>query len=267
MHENTEGMLDKVQLSLEKFVVQRADFLIANTKELAEEFIDRFGISHSKVGVIPCGYRKRDFDIDIDWSKREPDRFVISHVGTFYNERDPTNFLIAVKRALTSGRIPASKLRVNLVGKIAVPSEELSGLLEELQELDVVTIRPWLPHDEAIELLYLSDALLSVQVNAPVQIPAKVYEYCYVGRPILSICDPDGAVERFLNELQTGISVAPGDIDGIERELVTLFEGGGRKEAAEQFHSSATIDDYSYDVLAKRLEGIWTAVVEGATGT
>ncbi|MBK8750839.1 MAG: hypothetical protein IPL99_03955 [Candidatus Competibacteraceae bacterium] len=57
----------------------------------------------------------------------------------------------------------------------------------------MIELAPPLPYREALEEMLRADGLLVLQAaNCNDQIPAKIYEYLRVGRPILGLTDPVG---------------------------------------------------------------------------
>ncbi|MBX3438100.1 MAG: glycosyltransferase, partial [Planctomycetaceae bacterium] len=113
----------------------RADFVIANTQTLAEDFIERLHVPPERVEVITCGYDEQDLSAATDAdSLAECDTeglFSITHTGTFYKQRNPRNFLKGVKRLLEERAVDPARLRINFVGKMNVKDPELTSLLSD----------------------------------------------------------------------------------------------------------------------------------------
>jgi hypothetical protein len=64
---------------------------------------------------------------------------------------------------------------------------------------NLVQFRPMLPYREALAEMLSADAFLVFQGSiCNAQIPAKVYEYLYMQKPILGMTDPAGETARFM---------------------------------------------------------------------
>jgi hypothetical protein len=91
-----------------------------------------------------------------------------------------------------------------------------------------------------------ADVLMLFQAaNCNRQIPAKLYEYLYVGRPVVGFTDPAGDTGRLLAEL--GIkAVAPIDDVAAIKELILRVLGGSvfvpPREAVMRFSRAGTTE-------------------------
>jgi hypothetical protein len=113
-------------------------------------------------------------------------RKVLSHVGELYGGRDIRPILHAVARLLDSGRLQQKSI---LVRQIGVANEED---LPDPKLLQVAVAQGWFeirgpvsPREARSEALS-SDGLLLIQPQTAVQVPAKLFEYLRMGRPILA---------------------------------------------------------------------------------
>ena len=258
-----------IDLRLEGFVARRADFIVANTDTLREDFIERLKIPAERVGVITCGYDADDFagfteshpsDFQIISSKLGPGQpFTVTHTGSFYKRRSPLMFLRAVKRLLDQNKIDHESFRVNLVGRNSVRDPELDSLLAEPWVSEIVNFVPWIPHDEIMGYLNSSDLLLLVQPDTKLQIPAKLYEYVVTGKPVLALCDVDGAVDRIIRKEGWGEVVSNEDVNSIERSLLQSIE---KHLSGEVAIPTKGVENYSTSALAKRLSDYLGSVIQ-----
>ena len=85
-----------------------------------------------------------------------------------------------------------------------------------------VTQTPPVTHNESLRLLAASHVLVVVQPHTRVQVPAKLYEYVGLRRPILALAE-EGAVARVVRDSDFGIVVSPTNIDGIAAALNELY--------------------------------------------
>ena len=246
-------ILGRIAARLESFIVCRADFVVANTEELAEDFRTRFRLPAERVAVITCGFDPADFKGLPE--KRANDALVITHTGSCYGLRSPVNIVKAIKMLIEGGRIPAGAIRLNLIGYVPTDEPELASLLADPVIREAVRIESWVPHATALEYLSRSDVLLLLQPGLQLVVPAKLYEYAAVGRPILALAELDGAVARVVSEGKLGVTVKNDDVDGIAREVERLFVAF-RHGRLVPGYSASDIARYSVENLAAALSGI-----------
>ena len=104
---------------MEKKVLRTADRIIANTDYIRENLIDKLPLGHrDKVLTIKNGYDEAEFRDIINTIKQSSNpKFVISHIGEFYEEvRIPDNFLIATNQLLEEKKIDYDAITINFIG-------------------------------------------------------------------------------------------------------------------------------------------------------
>ncbi|MCP4111792.1 MAG: glycosyltransferase family 4 protein [Desulfobacteraceae bacterium] len=244
------NLLDKIQFFLEKLIVKRSDFIIANTEELGKDFIERLKVSQEKTGVITCGYDEDDFNENIHQIKDE--QFVITHTGSFYSKRNPINFLKAVKQLTDNKLIPENQIRINFIGALKIKDPALLKLIAEPPFTKILHMESWVPHSKAIEYLYLSDVLFILQPDTFLQIPAKLYEYIFTQKPILAIAQKNGALDNIIKNEGWGKTIENNDIEGIAdtvSDFYQEFKTGNLKTKIDE----KSIQSYSVKSLAYKL--------------
>lgn len=256
-------LLDAVQDRLERFIVTRADYVIANTQELADDFVDRLSVPAARVQVVTCGYDPDDLEAAGADDLPSSERFTVTHTGSFYKRRTPVHFLLALKRLFDEGRMPQTAIAVNLIGNLQIGDPQLAALLADPRIDQAVHRQSWVPHADALNYLCSSDALLLVQPDTRLQIPAKLYEYAAVGRPILALADADGAVDNILRREGWGSAVQYDDVEMIANALESLYHTCCDSQSPKVYGASG-VEAYSYPALAKRLGQVFESVTERA---
>jgi len=251
-HDKPEA-LGRIAARLESFIVRRADFIVANTEELADDFRRRLQLPPEKVGVVTCGFDPADLQ-NLP-AKHDGSVFVITHTGSCYGLRSPVNFLKAVKTLIDSGRVPPEGIRINFIGHLPVDEPQLGALLADPVLKPVVNIESWVPHATALEYLSRSDVLLLLQPGLQLVVPAKLYEYAAIGRPILALAELEGAVARVVSQANLGVTVHNENLQEIAREVERLFVQfrHGRLRPA---YTPSDVAEYSVENLAATLSGI-----------
>ncbi len=214
---------------LERLLFRHANALIANTDQAAEMWRRRHRGLGSKVSVIWNGFDPED--------RVEPfppppgERRVLAHVGTLYGRRHPGRLLGSLARLIDAGSLSPGQFRVRLVGPLEESwISEHRGAVEALRsrgslEYDGRTVSP----DEARRVGAQADYLLLLDLNeqdASLQVPAKLFEYIRLGRPILAFTGRQSPTERILRDSGVPYRVVPHGADDLEvdRQVRELFD-------------------------------------------
>ena len=232
-----------------RFALSRADHVIANTpvsKRLFEELLGED--CRGRISSITNGYDEADFSPSR--STADSRVFRIVHVGSLGTGIGPMprtglKRLLDMVKKLPGGydtttysaryfleglhvlvkerRIEPDQLDVVLVGFVP---EECVRQIRECSLGNVVNVKGYQPHSEAVSLLENADALwLPLPVPndrlLPV-VPAKLYEYMRSGKPVLALIPP-GDAHDFLEESGLGFFADPRDPEDIARTLLQLY--------------------------------------------
>lgn len=212
----------RLDARMEAFLVKRADHVIANTPEVADDFRTRLGVAADKLSVLTCGYDPAELPRPSEQRKNAV--FTISHIGTLYGERNPRNLLLAVEAAVAEGTIPASGIRLNFVGRVEIQDPELERVRNSPGLSGIVRWIPWLPQQEALRIVADSDAALVIQPRHSLAVPAKLYEYAGLRKPVLALADPESAISNLMRREVWGEVVPSDDIAAIKSSLVRFYE-------------------------------------------
>jgi glycosyltransferase involved in cell wall biosynthesis len=182
------------------------------------------------VATIYNGYDPQDFPLQPDPPQAQvspsPD-LTITYAGVLYSgRRDPS----ALFEALALLGPERQRIRIEFYGSdpgLVMPPAEKAGVS------DRVTVHPAVPYKQSLEIQRRSDVLLLLQWNNPREqgnVPAKLFEYFGVLRPILGIGLEDGVPARLIRERQAGFfSNDPEAIAAQLRQwLAAKDEAGGR---------------------------------------
>jgi glycosyltransferase involved in cell wall biosynthesis len=187
------------------------------------------------VATIYNGYDPQDFPLQPDppplaaspASSSAPSDLTITYAGVLYSgRRDPS----ALFEALALLGPERSRIRIEFYGSdpgLVLPPAERAGVS------DRVTVYPPVPYKQSLDIQRRSDVLLLLQWNNPREqgnVPAKLFEYFGVLRPILGIGLEDGVPARLIRERQAGFfSNDPDAIASqLRRWLAAKDAAGGR---------------------------------------
>lgn len=224
----------------ERSIVVEATRVVTVSEAWAELFR---GKGARAVSVVTNGYDAADLA-----PGRRPDGIVVTHLGSFYSDRQD---LSAVWPSLRRIRDSASarRLRLRFVGDLdpRLRREIAAHGLEEALE-----VTGFLPHREALAQTADSSILLGAGARdeRPVLkgfIPAKLFEYLGTGLPVLYVGDPSTDAALLLARQPGCFVVAPGDAAHAERAL---------RQALETPRVARDLEAYTRRALAARLAGV-----------
>jgi hypothetical protein len=187
---------------IENATARRASAIIANTDAAMVRWLDKFPSLNGKVYSIWNGFDPEERVKPLPASSN--DFRVLSHTGELYGGRSAAPILESIERLIASGRLPSRGIRVRLVGPTepgALPNQEFLDRTRAAGWLELVTEA--LPKCEALRIARSSDALLLMQLRSAVHVPAKIFEYLQIGRPILAFVQPHSPAEHLL--AQSGV--------------------------------------------------------------
>jgi glycosyltransferase involved in cell wall biosynthesis len=204
---------------IEKKAARHSSRLIFTARSTINMYLKRYPwLKSEKCVLIPNGYDEEDFQwLQSTEARREshlaPIRLL--HLGVIYpTERDPRPFFRALARLKQAGQVSAAKLRIEL--RASGSESYYAQILKELEVDDLVYLLPALPYPQALRDAAASDGLLLFQAgNCDHQIPAKVYEYLRLSRPILALTTLTGDTAALLQEAKGATILDLTDEDAI----------------------------------------------------
>jgi len=227
------GRERNMRIRLENAVFRATSRLVAVTPSAAAYYEERSGRPPGYVVEIPNGYSDSLTSIVERSASTGPDekpaRVKILHSGVLYEDvRSPRELLLAIQDLVRDGAVNSNDVEFVFRG-----SGNEVGYNEYAAELGIESLVKFLEpisYTVAYEELAHADALLLMQgEQCNRQIPAKLYEYCALRKPILSLADPDGDTGRIVESLGLGRTVALEDRqsmrDHIPEFLAALSNG------------------------------------------
>ncbi|MCH8147002.1 MAG: glycosyltransferase family 4 protein [Planctomycetes bacterium] len=242
----------------ERRALEAADAIVVVTPTMKEVLAARYPQCADKIHVIYNGFDQQDLPDLRD--SRPGNRLHIGFAGTLmeydskpggaqygrladawlslfgyrHGPKDPRTkspyFLLHAVRALIDQH-PALKNRIALsfAGSFGEKNREL---VRQLGLENVVSIRGYLSHAEAIQLLADSDVLFLPMSTEPngrrsYNMSGKIFEYAATRKPIIATV-PAGDLHDWIQRARVGWCVDPCDVRGIKNLLVGLID---KKEA------------------------------------
>jgi glycosyltransferase involved in cell wall biosynthesis len=192
----------RVDAPVQRAIFRHADAIIANTDAVLELWLTDFPQYRPKFSVIWNG-----FDPEEPMSAApipfRPYR-VLAHVGTVYPERSPALLLSSARRLVESGHVDPRTLRIKLIGLLDFAAVSGSGDFDFLSKLGCLeSVNTWMPRQQAQQIVASADYLMLLdwtESHAALQVPAKLFEYIRVGRPILACTKRESPSDRILRQ-------------------------------------------------------------------
>lgn len=226
---------------LERAFLRRADVIFANTDTVAELWQRRYPRWAAKIQVLWNNFDPEERLAPQPLPPR--DHKVLAHVGAIYGARDPELLLAAVRRLLERGELAPGQLRIRFVGMLEegyptpAPWRELAGR-------GMLEVGAPVPREQAQRIMAESDYLLLLDVTrgqAGLQVPAKLFEYVQLGRPVVACTTRGSPVDRILERsgvAYTGLYPDAPAEETDQRLLACLRAPGAARAPSEWFEAS-----------------------------
>ena len=175
--------------------------------------------------VVENGFAEEDFTaLESAGRSQEAggEHFVLAHVGKLYASRNPEALWAALARLRRQGAIP--KLRVELTGTV---DEVVEKAITARELKEVVTVRSFVPHEQALRRMAGSTLLLlAIEPFAQEQgmITSKLYEYLAAGRPVMGWGPPEGDAAALLKRTAGGRLFGRADAAGMARFIKEHYD-------------------------------------------
>jgi len=255
----------KVYRWLEKLAVRDAERLIFTASSAVRMYVDRYpDLSPARCTLILNGYDEEDFR-DLIVGTRAPSKPLrLVHMGLLYPiERDPRPFFRAVAQLQREGMLDASQLRIELRASGFESTYRpmiRAGGLENL-----VHLLPPLPYRQALQNAADADGLLLFQAACcDHQIPAKLFEYLRIAKPILALTSLTGDTAALLQQSGGATIVDSTDWKAIYRVLPEFL-----KAVEDRSHPRpqlSVVELYSREAQAQTLALLLNDVVFPSEG-
>lgn len=236
----------KIELFLEAAVIKKANVVVTTTPAITDFFKNKYSCHAHKIFTITNGYDPDDLISMADYDIT--DKFTITHTGSIFGYRNPIAFLMAVLRLVNNG-IPRADIEIRFIGYI---DKAFYDFVAKNNMTDIVKLISYLPHSDIIKHQKESTALLLItDPRGAIQIPGKLFEYIFSGRPILALV-PKGVCSDIVENTHTGYCVDFNDVDAIAKLILsfyTEFKNGGLNLSPDY----SQIEKYNARYLTKKL--------------
>lgn len=263
--DSSAGLIDLRSLAsrqrCESRTLRAASRSVFTTPGALRDHAERFPMlfAERRLTVIQNGYDEGAFaDLPTRSSQPVGHPLVLVHSGLLYQRgRNPGPFLAALAELRNSGTIDANDLKV-----ILRASGSEAGYAREIERLGLgkmVFLSPPISYRDALIEQASADALLLFQgPEFDRQIPAKLYEYLRIGRPVFALVGDQGDTANVLRSTGAGELAPIDDVDEITRKLATFIHAlrDGRAPVVDPSTVKRYARDHGAKLLAEQLEQI-----------
>ncbi len=204
------GFQRRLQIRIEKWIVEHADRAVFATPGLAARYRARYPGRADRFVVIPNGYDATEL-AGIQPAPRQPDPIMrLMYSGSLYTEPELTIFLEGLTLALSRHPDLGDRLRVEFLGWMT-PKNYQEADQARRRLAPVLELSGQVSRSEALARLKAADAGLLLLADYPgreLAVAAKLFEYLGLDRQVLAAV-PRGDARQILADLDWGIVADP----------------------------------------------------------
>ncbi len=216
--------------NIEQRTIKNATKVVVTTNGIRDLYLRRYGqiVAPAKIKVINNGFDESDFAGIVPSNGQAHFPLHLIHAGLLEPaDRNPLPFFHAIKIIVQKEKWKGA-LKVDLIAPGNY--EAYRQKVDELALADYIHILPPVPYHQALQKMADADILLLFQgESCNPQIPAKVFEYLRIGKPVFALTPPDGQTAKLISESKAGIVVDPDHqekiADSLLKWLIRLRKG------------------------------------------
>ncbi|MBN2366696.1 MAG: hypothetical protein JXL67_11050 [Calditrichaeota bacterium] len=209
----------KVRSIIEKFTLKYSTHILVTTNNMKKLYLALFPEFEKKISVVMNGYDEEDFKVLEAGNIKNKRPIRLIHAGLLdLLDRDPIPFFEAIRNLLIQEEFLDGDFIVELYspGYNDLYNEKINHL--KLQ--NVIKILPPVSYEEILKIMTNSHILLLFQgPTCDTVIPAKIFEYFRIGRPIFALTSEEGETGRLLKKINGGEVVPIHDSEQIADAL------------------------------------------------
>lgn len=216
----------------ERKVIDRAAHVIASTNSLRDLLKTRYAAQRpEKFSAILNGFDNADFAALSPGAKQRTGKLVMLHAGSINGQfRDPRPLFETFGRLIEGGVIDKQSLTLRFLGPGSfAESPEIAASIAKTKLSGSIEFLPRVDYQEGLRQMSDADVLLLLQASDDTAslVPAKLYEYLRVQRPVLALVRL-GATTDVLDSTGGGWCCDPADASALEstvRNVAALWRG------------------------------------------
>lgn len=251
---------------LEKRAVRDASRLIFTANSAVKMYLERYpALPPNRCSLILNGYDEDDFRDLAPGPPVSGPPIRLVHMGLLYPiERDPKPFFRAVSQLQKDGKLDAARVRIEL--RASGHDADYQPLLRSEGIENLVHLLPRLPYREGLQNSANAGGLLLFQAACcDHQIPAKLFEYLRLAKPILALTSHAGDTAALLRHTGGATIVDSSDWQAIYRalpEFLAAVEAGSHPQPDPRL-----LEHYSRKGQAQALANLLDEVIPSVSSS
>lgn len=227
------GLVYRRQHAMMQRALKAANAVVATTKASAAELASQCRKANSEA-TVSCIYNGFDPDdlSQLSETRVASSKLRIVYTGTLWKLTDISPLVLALESLARISTDLASRVELIVAGRRTPPQD---AVLERLSGTGVTVVRhDYLPHGESLKLAATADQLLLLLANEPGAervVPAKLFEYIALQKPIFAI-NPDGETNELLRSYRQVNRFHPAEIERIACWLETQLARSSRRKSS-----------------------------------
>lgn len=247
----------KAVLKQESFVMQQSDRVIFTNLVQQQLVLEKYNRPDfvEKSFSIPHCFDKTEYPA----IKEKNNKFILSHIGAFYEQRNPQMLFECLAEVLKNEKLKA-RIQVNLVGAVneyaGYDHHKIVEMLEKYSLSNIVKIIPSVEYAKSLEYMKNSDCLVAIdaKIEGSPFLPSKLADYAGSENAILAITPEGSPTESFVRDLGY-YSFTYDQKDALVRHLQQMLE-----EKQKESGMSENLDKYSVKHTTKTLLDIFNGI-------
>lgn len=255
------GIVGSFYERLEARLLTESDGVIPISADFSP-ILERMGVAQNRVCVIQNWAPLEDIsptDKVNPWSTRQglADKFTFVYSGAMGMKHNP-ELLVKLAKAFAEDEA----VRVVVISQ-GIGADYLAEAKSK-DGLDNLVLLPYQPYEELSQTLGSADVLVALLEPSAgtFSVPSKILSYHCAGRPLLLAVPPENLAARTVSEANSGIAVAPTDVEGWVAAAQRLRSG---TDARAQFAANARTmaeTKFAIEPIADRFEAFLNLVTQ-----
>ena len=239
-------------------IITEADAVVGVYPKILRDFEGR--VQPERLHLIENGYDDEDFGAVDRTRVHDGDALWMGYNGTVSGFHDPAPLLGPLDQEVASGRLGPADLKV--IFTTDPRGSRRFAPYRALTESGVLEVRGYLPHAESIARLAEMDVSLHLLTRGRDIYPGKLFEYFFVGNPVLSLSEPGDDLDRLIRETGAGEVVDHRDPAAVLAAVRTLIKRKKAGTLPRGLHGGDVVARFSRKRIAER----YAALLNDITG-
>ncbi|MFO1432217.1 MAG: glycosyltransferase [Candidatus Competibacteraceae bacterium] len=250
----------KLELQLERYLMRRADVIIAVSEQKTAYLQKLHPASHIRWETLTNGYDPETYDLLLT-EPRRPDEFIdFVYTGRLFKNRRGYAFAEALGQLAAERPELVAPVRIHILGGIA---PEIRARYDEILARYGITRLFRFPgdvsHHEAMRAQVQTDYLLLIVDTGETSdgvIPGKLFEYVAARRPIFALTNP-GATQAIIERARLGWVVPAESVEPCKAALAEVLSQPVPEQLAAD---TAYLSQFERRKISRRLARIFDEV-------